>query len=281
MQAALAVMAALIGRGGSGPGAHLDVSDRRRGAVADLARRRRAPGHRRRGRPGARHRHRPLRLLRHLPRPPTAGGWPSGRSSPSSSPTSAGCSAASSGSPTSSTTRSRTRSGPTSGRPSPPGTATPGWQSWPAPTPVSPRCCRCAELVDDEPVSRPVTPSSRPSARPTGRTGQPVPPGRPGAGRHGGARRAGGRAATRPVPTPTSCSPRPASTAARIAELRDEGGGGMSAIGDRRHRRGADRGRAVRGGGRVPGRAGLRLDHLLLGGERQPALLGRPGRRRR
>ncbi len=47
-----------------------------------------------------------------------------------------------------------------------------------------------------------------------------------------------------------------------------------------RHRcgrhRGPPRGRAVRGGGGVPGRAGLRVDELRLGGERQPAVLGRP-----
>ena len=48
----------------------------------------------------------------------------------------------------------------------------------------------------------------------------------------------------------------------------------------RRHRP-PDRRRAVRGGGGVPRRAGLRVDHVLVGGERQPALLGRAGGRAR
>ena len=47
-----------------------------------------------------------------------------------------------------------------------------------------------------------------------------------------------------------------------------------------RRDRGADRQGAVRGDGRVPRRAGLHLDVVRVGRERQPALLGRRGRRR-
>ena len=96
MQAAMAIMAALIGRGQDGAGHPPRRVHRRRGAVADLAGRRRAPGHRRRS---ARARAwSPAATPATTPTGrPTGGGWRSGPSSRSSSPTCAGSSAASSG----------------------------------------------------------------------------------------------------------------------------------------------------------------------------------------
>ena len=67
MQAAMAVMAALIGRGSDRPGRPPRRVHRRRRAVAHLAGRRRVPGHRGPGRARPQHHHRPVRLLRHLP----------------------------------------------------------------------------------------------------------------------------------------------------------------------------------------------------------------------
>ena len=61
---------------------------------------------------------------------------------------------------------------------------------------------------------------------------------------------------------------------------RGESGAGVRPEPPRR-RAGADRHAAVRGGRRVPGRARLLLDQLRVGRERQPAVLGRRGRRRR
>ena len=100
-----------------------------------------------------------------------------------------------------------------------------------------------------------------------------VPPGGRRPGRDGAAVRAGGGA--RPVGLGhrrPAGGGRPADRAHRRAS--SKGGGGVSAIGEADIDR-PDRGRAVRRGGGVPRRAGLHLDDLLVGGERQPAVLGR------
>ena len=67
MQAALAVTAALFAAPGDRPGRPPRRVGGRRRAVADVARRRRAPGHRVRAGTRSRRPLRPLRLLRHLP----------------------------------------------------------------------------------------------------------------------------------------------------------------------------------------------------------------------
>ncbi len=282
MQAAMAVMAALIGRGADGPGVHLDVSiadgvlwltslavDEYLATGAD-------------GRARPQHHHRPVRLLRHLPgrRRPLAGGR-GHRAQVLRQPVPAPRVRAVGG-PPARRRRPGRRSGPTSRPPSPPGTATPGWPSWPRPTPVSRPVLSVAELVDDEQyrarrafVEAVAVP---PAAAGDGAPAR-VPPGGPGAGRHARRRTRRWWPATRPGRTPTQLLAAAGLAPARIAELRERGSGGMSAIGidDIEGLIGVE---PVRGGGGVPGRAGLHLDHLLVGGERQPALLGRRGGRR-
>ena len=183
-------------RGPGGPGGHRrrDLPrrvDRRRGAVADVTGRRRAPGHRGGARAGPRHPHRPVRLLRHLPGPPTGAGWPWAPSSPSSSPTCAACWIVPSGPTTSWTTTPRRRSA-----------TTPGGLRHPRPRRVGRGAGRGRHLCGPGPHGvggRAGRAVRGPPRHRRGRDGRraPVPSGGTGAGRHGTGVRAGRRA--RPV----------------------------------------------------------------------------------
>ena len=281
MQAALAVMAALVGRGDGRSRRPPRRVDRRRGPVAHLAGRRRVPGHRGPGRLRPQHHHRPVRLLRHLPvRRRPVGGRRGHRAQVLRQPVPAARLRAV-GRPASSTTRSRTPSGPTSPPPSPPGTATPGWPTLAgADTCVSP-VLTVAELVDDEQYrARRAIVEATLARRRTGRRGAGhLPPGRAGAGRDARGRGAGG--GRRPGPVGHRGAVGGGRRAGRPdRRAADEGSGGMSAIG-------IDDIEGVLGVGQYeeegefPVEQGLHLDHLLVGGERQPALLGRRGGRAR
>ena len=282
MHAALAVMAALVGRGADGAGAHLDV------AVADgvlwlmslAVDEHLATG--RRGRPRPRRRLRPLCLLRLLPRGRRSMAGRGGHRAPRSSPTSAGCSAASTGPATSSTTTSRTRCGPTSGPPSPPSTATSGWRALAgADTCVAP-VLTVDEIADDEPVRGPRR-LRRGAADPAAERPTPMAPSRrfrqvgPVLAGMPGPRRPGRppRPARRPTPT-SSCRRRALGGADRRPA--GEGGGGVTAIGE------ADIERLVgvplyEEEGEFPVEQGYVWTIVRVRRERQPAVLGRGGRR--
>ena len=186
---------------------------------------------------------------------------------------------ASSGRPTSWTTTPRTRSVPTSGRrlrhPAP---GAPGWTHWPGPTPASRRCCPWTSWSTTS-STRPGAPSSRRWSSPTATP------------RGGSARWARSWPAVAPIgPIEVADTADPALTdtdrllgaagLTRIASPNCGTRGWWHECHRRSRHRRTDRGGAVRGTGRVPGGAGLCVDHLLLGGERQPVVLGPGGGRR-
>ena len=242
----------------------------RRRAVADVARRRRAPGHRVRAGTRPRRPLRPLRLLRHLPHRRRAAGWPWPPSSTGSSPTSAGPSAC---------------------------------ERWVdhqlddgAQAQIRADFAAAFAANGPRPLGGPALGrrhlrgagahrgggGRRPRVRRAGVGGRGRHPER-GAFRQLAPLLAGMVRSPGPVDLPDPSSPtprrswrRPASTPRRSAP---GGTGGRSR--ERPDGRGgrADRGRAVLRGGGVPGRTGLRLDDVRLGGERQPPLLGRRGGR--
>ena len=278
MHAVIAILAALVRRGATGEGAYLDVS------VADgvvalmslyvdeyLATGDGAG-------PGPQHPHRPLRLLRRVPLRRRPVGRGRRHRAAASTRTSAARSGASSGSTTSSTTTVQdeiradfraafaTRSRATTGSPS----------SAP-PTPASPRSPPCPSWSTTSTSRRP-----RRVRRPRrARRPRRLRAGRLRAGRHAD-RPARSRRARRPAFTDTDAllrdvglrTPTRSRPSARKEPSRERRRNAA------RRRRGVDRRGAVRGGRRVPRRAGLHLDHLLVGRERQPAVLG-PRRRGR
>ena len=174
MQAAMAIMAALVRRATTGEGSFLDVSIADGVLVADGAVHRRVPGHRHRARARATTSSPAATPATTPTSAPTAGGWRSAPSNRTSTATSAGCSAATSGPTTSSTTPSRTRSGPPSGPPSPGGHATSGWPSWLRPTPASGPSTRSPSW-STTPTSPPVASSPRPSTTPGARSANSAP----------------------------------------------------------------------------------------------------------
>ena len=217
MHAALAICAALFAAGDHRRGHLPRRVGGRRGPVAHVAGRRRAPGHRDRARARPRRADRPLRLLRHLPRRPTAGGWRWRPSRPSSSPTCAGRSAASSG-PSSQYDDDaqddiRARPG---APPSPAATATAGWPSWPgADTCVAPVQARRRDRPRS-PVRRPRRGGRGQGHRRRGPSARwaPVLAGMPPVGR------AGDRAATADVTDTDELLAAAGMDPARVADLR-------------------------------------------------------------
>ena len=172
MQAAMAIMAALVRRATTGEGSFLDVSIADGVLVADGAVHRRVPGHRHRARSRPLHPHRPLRLLRHLPvrrRPVGRGRRDRAGVLPQPLPAAR---LRRVGRPPDGRRGRRTRSGPPSGPPSLAGPATSGWPSWPG------RHVRRAGLLGARAGRRPADRRPRPDRRGRPRHRGPVPPAR-------------------------------------------------------------------------------------------------------
>ena len=276
MQAALAVMAALVGAGRHRRGRLPRRVGRRRGALAHVARRRRAPGHRDRARrrdttcsPAATPATTPTG-------PPTAGGSRSGRSSPSSSPTCAGPSGCEQWADhqlddeVQDDDPRRLRGG----------LRRRDRDAWVAELAGADTCVApvlpVTEVGDDEQYAvgvAAVVEAEHPDAR-------VVPPGRAGARRHGPADRAGVACPTSRSPTPTSCSRRPGSPAERVAELREGSGRRVSSAVDRRRPGSLIGVEQYEEDGEFPVERGYIWTTCAVGRERQPALLGRRGGRR-
>jgi hypothetical protein len=203
---------------------------------------------------------------------PTDGGWPWAPSRPSSSPTCAGPSAATSGSSTSTTTRPRTRSGRlgaafATSRPRHLGGRAGRRRHLRRPG------ARAAEVADDPQFVVPgAVRRGRASDGRDGSAGGAVLAGMPPCPR------GAGRAARHDVTDTETSSRRPrrreTSVAAWVAR-----GGGMTST-DRRLAEARELiGEEQYPEGGVPRRARLHLDLVRVGGERQPALLGRRGGR--
>ena len=239
---------------------------------------RRAPGDGRRAGPRPRHPDRPLRLLRPLPRArrPLAGGG-GHRARVLRQPLQAR-SGWRSGFPTRPTTPSRTRSARTSARPSPRATETTGCaNSRPPNTCVAP-------VYDVAEVVRAIRSLAEPAAS-FGEARHPEAGSLPAAGAGAGREC---RARTHPPRCVSAADGyghrRAAGRGRAVASGRDrvahrsEESGGVSEL--PAEVTGLDRPEALRAAGRVRRGARLRLHHLRVGGERQPALLEREGRRR-
>ena len=280
MHAAIAILAALLRRARDGRGRVPRRLGRRRRALADVARDRRAPRDRRRARPRPRHPHRPLRLLRRLPLPRRT--WLAvGAIEPAFCANlcrALGSSAwiAHQNDDAAQDADPRRPRAPPSRR----ATATSGSRSSRPPTPAWRRSTRSPSWSRDPHFAArgAFVEAQHPS---TAASASSAPRARRRAARREPARAARGAAET---DTDALLARRRLLAPRIVAALRERRSDRVSqettasAVGPARRGAGLDRPEALRAGGRVRRRARLRLHELRLGRERQPALLGREGR---